>query len=413
MMAPESGKNDVSIDRHRTRRRPSISRVGLVLGGMALSCGDRVLDLGSSATTCPLEQPCYAPREELRREPVGGVPTVMASHQYGATALTIDATRIYWTTQLDGPDPVPQPLSEIAVVRSCAKDDCAGTLVTYATHQQGATMIAVNDADVFWAANTHETSTPSAIVACPIAGCNGSSRTVMKGAAPNGLTVDETHVYWLSSDALLRCPVTGCDGDPTVVAALGKPTDFSFLSNSVISDGMSIFVPASDGTRTARIVQLDKEGGQPARIVADSVHQPQSLAVDAANVYWTEANAASIERCPRTGCEGGKALIAERTGYGALLAVQPHGAYWFSSVSYWMSTWNYHVSASAPADLLACPLAGCGATPAVLFTETDGPMAIAADATHVYWTSRGQAKGEGPTWSNFYVDGAVKRVRRR
>ena len=388
---------------------------------LAPACGGPVLDMGQDKPPCPVQRPCYAPLDTLGSEPANGAPTIVAAHQYAATALAIDATRIYWTTQVDGTQSNPQAPSETAVVRSCAKGDCAGTLVTYATQQHGATKIAVNDRDVFWTRNTDEMPVTSAIVACAIAGCTGDPRVVVTGTTTQSLTVDGDNVYWLSTDALLRCPVSGCEGAPVVVAQLGTPTAFSFFTNNVVVDGASIFLAMSNGDLTARIVELDKDGAQPMRVIAEGLQPPQSLAVDAANVYWSEAVSASINSCSRTGCTGSSGALVKRSGYAALLAVQPDGVQWFSSPAHWFSS----MQPAGTVELLACPSTGCASSPAVLATDTDGPTAIAADASHVYWTTHGQRKyaemvrqnpqPSGPVTSSRgpYADGAVKRIRRR
>jgi hypothetical protein len=346
----------------------------------------------------------------------------MATHQYGGRTLAIDAKRIYWATV--GPrSSAAQPGSEAppletpeTTLRSCEKEDCAGTWITYWKHRSSfaraayayVPAIAVNSTHVFW---TRETESGAAnlgriffIESCPIEGCGKEGVTLINSSeAPFSLAVDDTHVYWLSADAtLLRCPVTGCEQSvPDLLARLETPVGFSHMFSI---DATDVFWARTAGDDTARLVALDKEGLGKVRAIAEGVASPQALAVDGDNVYWTEKG--SVKTCPRSGCGTNHGILVDRAGYAALLAVQGEQAYWFSS----SKVWFLNEQPTTTADLLECSRHGCGSAPSVLVTEGAAPGAIAVDETHVYWRAYGERKSLQELQ---YFDGAVLRIKRR
>ena len=380
-----------------------VAYVVLGLGG----CGDARLDLGHDQSTPPpiVDGPRYATREELAAESSAdpSVPTVMATHQYGAVSLAVDDTRVYWITQ-GVPETLPgQCPRECAVVRSCAKDDCAGTIITYAYLQSSPRLLAVSQTSVFWDRWGGRTPTPQ-IVTCPIAGCQGAPVVIASGVSPIGLVADESHVYWQSSDAaLLRCPVQGCAGAPELVASLDQ---FSPQDTLTLDGGNLYWLTGNGAAKPGGVATVPKDGSAPPRFIVEGVLMPRSLAVQDHTVYWSESyTAAAVKRCPFAGCSATPLVLASLAEFPALLDVDGDRAFWFLSTS----TWTGRAGQDAPAQLVQCSVDGCGSSPTVLVTEPHGPVALAADATHIYWAASGEKKSHE---FEEYDDSNIQRLRR-
>jgi hypothetical protein len=384
---------------------------GLTLACATLAlaaCGDNVLDLGQNPSPEPpvVDGPRYATRDELAADESSepGVPTVIATHQYGAMNLVIDETRVYWVTR-DNPRTLPgQFPKESSVVRSCAKADCAGTLITYAFLQGLPEYLAVNRTTVFWA-RSQAMFPADEIVACPIAGCDGPPKVIIKGVTLFSFQADDTHVYWQSHDAtLLRCPVQGCAGLPELVVALNEIGP----QRAMTLDATHLYWLTGNGALTeGRVATAPKDGSAAIRYIAEGLSMLRSIAVQGETVYFSEFYSGGwVKSCPVSGCGKAPTVLASSLDFPTLLDVDGDRAYWFQSIGDWYG----HPGQDAAADLMECPLEGCGSSPTVLATELHGPLALAVDATHFYWASSGERKLEG---SNQYSDSAIKRMRRR
>jgi hypothetical protein len=370
-------------------------------------CGDARLDLGHDQSTPPpiVDGPRYATREELAAADWSDVrePTVMATHQYGAVSLAIDDTRVYWITQ-GVPETLPgQFPRECSVVRSCAKDDCAGTVVTYAYLQSLPRYLAVNQNSVFWDRTGGRTPIPQ-IVSCPITGCRGEPLVIASGISPISLVADESHVYWQSSDAaLLRCPVQGCVGAPELVASLDQ---FS-PQDTLTLDGSNLYWLTGNGAaKPGGVATVPKDGSAPARSIVEGVLMPRSLAIQGDTVYWSESyTGGAVKRCPFAGCSATPMVLASSVELPALLDVDGDRAFWFLSTGMWYG----QAGQDAPAQLVQCSVDGCGSSPTVLVTEPHGPVALAVDSTHIYWAASGEKKSHE---SDQYDDSTIQRLPR-
>jgi hypothetical protein len=337
---------------------------------------------------------------------------LIAAHQFGASALALDDTRVYWSTA-EWVFDRPELANEIKVVRSCAKADCAGTVVTYAT-QQETTQVTVSATHVFWGAgpDRYQTSNDFNIYACPISGCVGPPRVVAKSFHATGFAIDETSVYWIGDDAtVLKCPVEGCQGAPTLVGLLNYGPPSAALFPPLVVDATHVYLitgkesPPVSGT----IVAIPKDGSAPARTIAEGRPFPAWLTVDATNIYWTERHmAGSVRSCPLAGCTGEPTLLASDQPYPGSLAVDAERVYWinFRSAVYPPN------AGSTSGELLACPLSGCGSNPTVLAANQPEPRTIAIDGTHVYWTTFGEVI-DNLLPDEIRYDGMVQRIRKR
>jgi hypothetical protein len=106
---------------------------------------------------------------------------------------------------------------------------------------------------------------------------------------------------------------------------------------------------------------------------------PADLAVDPANVYWTDGTNGNVERCPIAGCpDGGEMLFSGFGDAGGSVA----------GIEVQDTRLLFAESALMTGEVYACPTDGCGSSPAPLARETGGHVgAVAADAKNVYWTS--------------------------
>jgi hypothetical protein len=387
------------------------------LGLLSSACGGKVLDLGIS------EGPRYATPETIRAAEDAGInhPIVMAAHQYGALELALDETRLYWTTGRT-PPLLSQEVTETNVVRSCAKTDCAATVITYAAHVRRKS-IAINKSHVYWIAAPPGCCTGSPaqpptcdglcptvdLVACLPQGCEvGGPVVIAPRITPTNLVADDTHVYWTSSDAtVLRCPADGCVTRPELVALTQEVV--TGAGTLTLDDERVFWTIRRANQATGAVMTAPKDGSGTATILVDNLHMPMSIAVDRTNVYWTEAySIGAIKTCGLTGCAGEPSVIAAQQPYAGYLKVLNGAAYWFAPEDGSPRFLDGHDP--IPGSLLACPVTGCVSAPTVLVSHQLGPGAIAVDATHIYWTSYGEAKR---VQDRLYFDGDVKRMRRQ
>jgi len=379
------------------------------LGSIFLGCGEKTLDLGRN-----VEPPEYAPPDPSDGNGMSDVPTWVATHQYGGDALLLDETRVYWSTSGAAPRAAPQEdfatcwtCEESFVLRSCVKSDCARTLVTYWRSPTFRVQVGVNRTGIYWT-ETKLGQGIAAILTCPIAGCIGRPAIVISGVSSWALVVDDSYVYWLSTNSVLfKCDVNGCNQNPTIV---GRAFNAGGTAPGVLAASATnlYWIDMTTGTSlTGAIMTIPKDGSEPPRVIADGLHRPQSLAVDAENVYFTESYSfGTVKRCPLAGCVGEPTVIASAQRYPTLLGVSGDRAYWFT-FSNGPPTFSQGES-GAFAQLVGCPISGCGPNPTVLMGDDTGPRGVGVDATHVYWTRYGKSV-PGP--NGFYNDGAVMRVR--
>ncbi|HMI87820.1 MAG TPA: hypothetical protein VK550_27245 [Polyangiaceae bacterium] len=378
---------------------------------LAAACGGKVLDLGHDTGA-----PAYATRETIvsERDAGPGVPTIMASNQYGASAIAIDETRVYWAEA--GVNP--QQRTENGVVRSCAKEDCASTLITYAIEQLSVNMMVVNDTHVFWNTAPINNLTRSSIVACPLAGCNGQPIGIVPG--PNALrfAVDESFIYVLTyggpmMGAVVRCPIRGCQGTPTVLANLSHvPDELSWSAFAI--DAMHVFwIEGQDSSTTSgTIMMVPKDGSAGPQALAEGGHLVNSLAVDHGKMYWAEGYTKStVKTCELPNCGQTVTTLAASQPYPYFVNVNGDRAYWFAltggSLSSLLSSSGL---VTLTGQIVECPLAGGSSPLTLLASDQTSPSGLASDATHIYWTT---FRDEAPLLPGGIMPaGAVKRVRR-
>jgi len=389
--------------------------IAALAGALMSACSGDVLNVGHDVPPDPPPdpqdpqdplRPSYATRAVLAGEsPAGsGIPTVVATQQPGTPHLVVDDRRIYWTTH--GPTSLDAMFDNGQFfLRGCAKDDCRGTLVTYATSAGPIGPIAANGTRLFFSLRTPNGGPcrEGCLRSCPAEGCESGS-TQTENIAAASLAADESHVYWLSHDLTLqRCPADGCRGLPELLALLELPLDYGRPLPTFMIDATSILWARTGSDFRSRIVELEKSRANPIRDIAGGIAYAMSLAADASRIYWTELAGEVVKSCPRTGCGMAHEAFASVPGFSTLLAVRGGRVYWFSGPSQW-----YRHDMPVLTDLLECPSSGCGASPKRVIAAQTTPCAIAVDDTHVYW--RTGIDRHFVNWD--YSDGTLLRIKR-
>ena len=167
----------------------------------------------------------------------------------------------------------------------------------------------------------------------------GTTITLATGLGPwSNLLVDATAVYGLTSGGLLKVPL--CGGVPTTLAS---PQNAEGLAIDATSVYWTDFLASSDpGPARFTVSRVSKSGGAPTLLATLPYNDQGTIAVDANAVY-----------------------VAGTDG-------SPDGG-----------------GLSDPGLVLELPLAG--GPPIVLASQQQGPVALALDATSLYWINGGPA----------------------
>jgi hypothetical protein len=247
---------------------------------------------------------------------------------------------------------------------ACAADCSAGRcLVTLASGQGGPFGIAVDRANVYWANTTAGT-----VMKVPLGG--GSPTTLASGQAmPLNVVVDATSVYWTNS-ALIGSGASGSPaGGQIMKVAIGGGTPVTLATKQdqpwgIAVDQANVYWTNNDGGNT---LQLSLGGGTPITLGTGS-GLPHGIALDATTVYW--------------GPRG--EIIAAPIGGGSSANLATGGS---------ANAWNLVVTATEvywvdPTGLVGSLPKG-GGTPVTLASGQSGPRALAIDATTLYWGNSG------------------------
>ena len=196
--------------------------------------------------------------------------------------------------------------------------------------------------------------------------------TLVSGRAPDGIAVDATSVYWTDpgAAAIMKVPLGG--GAPTTLAS-------GPASSGIAVDATSVYW-TTNLYRNASVMRVPLGGGAPITL-ATGQNSPPGVAVDATSVYWTNCSTLLNPRAHRPRLDsvmklplGGGTIPTPLASYqvtpcAIAIAVDATNVYWTGSSG----------------TVMKVPVNG--GTPATLASSQDQPEAIAVDGTSVYWTN--------------------------
>ena len=227
-----------------------------------------------------------------------GQPTLLAAKQY-AQALALDATRVYWTTQL-------------GEVRSASLT--GGDITSLVTGETRPWAIAVDATSVYWI--EEQGLTAGAVRKAALAG--GDPITLATGNIwPASIAVDESAVYWLTNDGLVMKASLDGQGQTALAAGEANP-------QALTVDAANVY-----WLTLGAVLKVPKTGGTPTQLAGGQAGA-QSIAVDAQNVYWVNNTGGSVMKVSLDG--QGLTAIASGLPLGQngpyQIAVDDSGVYW-------------------------------------------------------------------------------------
>lgn len=222
------------------------------------------------------------------------------------------------------------------------------------------------------------------IVKVPLSG--GAPIELSRGdESPMGIALDEGRVYFTSGGADHYAGlVTRVDKDGTGKTVIERGLEWP---NGIAVDGDAVYwteggngdgSTAPDDRVGARVMRVDKSGGAPS-VLAMRQRNPESIAVDATHVYWTNSggSAGAVGGVMRVPKHGGAPQLVARADDAVPSTYPSPGLAIDANNVYWTSTKSGRVMA----------VAKTGGATRELSHETSGPLAIATDGTFVYWTN--------------------------
>ena len=292
------------------------------------------MNLGTNATTDP-KAPMGWTGGQILKCPVagcGGAPVVLASNMAQGPSteapapFASDGASVYWSADwtVDGGP----------AIAKCGVAGCGNQPELIGP--QGAQGLAVFQGSFYW------TEFSAELYACPIAGCGSSEVTLWSaGYSPCdvGVAVDASGIYWVADgpDTLFSCPLGGCVGAPTpLMAGSADVAD----SRQLALDANNVYFTDGNPEQLGMILACAKSGcGATPTVLASGLDAPTAIATDGINVYWTETGpdvvagapvtgAGLVRKCAVTGCGNAPTNVATGLTLPGAIALDDANVYW-------------------------------------------------------------------------------------
>ena len=246
--------------------------------------------------------------------PSGSAKQVIALAEIGVASLAVDATHLYWTTDV----------SPTGGVKRCLLPTCQQGTEALASMLDQPADVAVDATSLYVVAGV---PSQGVVLGCPLTGCgplNSAAQTYATNLGqPVRVVPTDTELYWTTADGhLQRCPLTGCAGSPEDVAINVNPTALTLTA------GVAYFGGASGDLIICSLPACTQV------VVAHTSVPAMALTVDHTHVYWSESGVndmptGTINRVDVAGGIG-KTLASDLPAPGAM-ASDTTAIYWVNN----------------------------------------------------------------------------------
>ena len=264
------------------------------------ACGGRTVDLGDSLPAADTPPAGDYPPAAGDSPPAAGLgddapKDILVGRQNGAVAVFVDDQRVYWLTRPEN------QLAPPGLFRSCLKDHCESTIVTYVTSPQpdeSPFPVAIDSAHVYWEEREGDLGL-TAVKSCPSAGL-GRSRRRLSPISMRLLACKRRYVPLLDLDSGdIRLPVQSrqLPGD-----AAGAGPDSGKRSEPRRDRWVRLLGVRGRGVRFDPPRRVATDGMSPVETLTSGQNQTGSLSVREPYVYLTNSDSiGSVLRCPVAG----------------------------------------------------------------------------------------------------------------
>jgi hypothetical protein len=260
-------------------------------------------------------------------------PILLASGRNQATfdtplAFGVDGTDVFWSDTTPTANGV-----GIAGLLKCSVVGCNGAPAIVGINF--ARELAIGGDRLYW------TEFDADVLTCPSAGCASSPVSLWAaGAVPEsvGIAVDATNVYWsTTAGEIMACAVGGCKGTPSVLMTADANIP---AVGQLALDADNVYFTDANPDGLGQILACAKSGcGNHPALIANGLSAPLGIVTDGIDIYWTEAGqtvsngmavggAGSVRRCGVAGCQNTPTTVASGLDYPTAVAVDAQNVYW-------------------------------------------------------------------------------------
>jgi hypothetical protein len=274
---------------------------------------DDTTPLGGLVASCPLTGCAGAP------------PTVLASADDSPGRIALDDTSVYWVdNSLSGN--INRP-TITGTINRCSKTGCANTPERLLTNEEGIRSLALASDSLFWSED-HGANPPSVLRCTVSGGCAATQQLLLASFSYTGVAANADWVVWGSdSTTILGCQHTksaadgGCGASPHVIVTTAEQPD------SLAVDATQVYWTEADyGAKTTLVKTCSIQNCVAPTTLWSTA--PVGIFVDATNVYSVRSSAGGISKCAKTGCGGSPTILVAGQALTGIMTVD--------------STWLYY-----------------------------------------------------------------------
>jgi len=187
---------------------------------------------------------------------------------------------------------------------------------------------------------------------------------------PSAIAVDATSIYWASDGTLKKLPLAG--GTP--VRLVEEQVDAKALA----VDGEHVYFANVGSDELGSVMRVPLAGGTPVLLASEPGSGPTAIALDADNVYWANGSSRENHRVLKVARGGGTPVVLV-TGANSVFGMAADATHVY------FTTFETLAGGAGQSTVRKVPIAGGDAT--VLASGDPQPLALAVDGANIYWAN--------------------------